>query len=98
MAHAELPGVRLRYFSTTCAVYIEDCEVWWLSSCRSSVAEHWLHKPGVLDSIPGDCRLSHFLLQNSFHSKYHEFVHCYEFAARVTMLMAISLHIQMQCM
>ena len=24
----------------------EDCEDWWLSGCRSSVAEHWLHKPG----------------------------------------------------
>ena len=27
------------------------CEGWWLSGCRSSVAEHWLHKPGVLDLI-----------------------------------------------
>ena len=27
-------------FSTTCAVHIEDCERWWLSGCRSSVAEH----------------------------------------------------------
>ena len=33
--HTEwLPGVRLRHFSPTCscAVYIEDCEGWWLSS------------------------------------------------------------------
>ena len=56
-AHAEwLPGVQLRHFSPTCAVHIEDCGGWWLSGCRSSVAEHWLHKPGVLSSIPGDCR------------------------------------------
>ena len=27
MAHTEwLPGVRLRYFGTTCAVHIEECE------------------------------------------------------------------------
>ena len=28
-------------FSTICAVYIEDCEGWWLSGCCGSVAEHW---------------------------------------------------------
>ena len=33
-----------------------------LSGCRSSVAEHWLHKPGVLGSIPGGCRPFHFPL------------------------------------
>ena len=27
-----------------------------MSGCRSSVAEHWLHKPGVLGSIPSNCR------------------------------------------
>ena len=43
----------------TCAVHIEDCGGWWLSGCRSSVAEHWLHKPGVLGSIPGGCRPFH---------------------------------------
>ena len=32
-------------FSTTCAVHIEDCEGWWLSGCRGSVAEHWWLKP-----------------------------------------------------
>ena len=26
-----------------------------------SVAEHWLHKPGVLGSIPSDCQPFHFL-------------------------------------
>ena len=32
------------------------------SGCRSSVAEHWLHKPGVLGSIPSDCRPFHLPL------------------------------------
>ena len=36
-----------------------NCEGWWLSG---SVAEHWLHKPGVLGSVPGDCRPFHFPL------------------------------------
>ena len=31
----------------TCAVHIEDCEHWWLSSCRGSVAERWRLKPEV---------------------------------------------------
>ena len=26
---------------------IEDCEGWWLSGCRGSVAEHWRLKPEV---------------------------------------------------
>jgi len=44
MANTEwLPNVQLRHFNPTCAVYIDDCEEWWLSICRSSVAEHWLH-------------------------------------------------------
>ena len=51
-------------FSPTCAVHIEDCEGWWLSGCRSSVAEHWLNKPGVLGSTPGNCWLFHFLPHN----------------------------------
>ena len=54
--------LQLRHFSPTCAVHIEDCGGWWLSGCRSSVAEHWLHKPGVLGSIPGGCRPFHFPL------------------------------------
>ena len=33
--------------STTCTVHIEDCEGWWLSGCRGSVAEHWRLKPEV---------------------------------------------------
>ena len=26
-------------------VHIQDCEGWWLSGCRDSVAEHWWLKP-----------------------------------------------------
>ena len=29
-----LPGMRLRHFSTTCAVRVENCGGWWLSSCH----------------------------------------------------------------
>ena len=29
-------------FRPACAVYIEDCEGWWLSACHSSVADTWL--------------------------------------------------------
>ena len=47
----------------------EDCEDWWLSSCCSSVAEHWLHKPDVLDSIPGNCCPFHFPLISLHYSK-----------------------------
>ena len=35
---------------------------WCLSGCRSSVAEHCLHKPGVLGSIPGDFQPFHSIL------------------------------------
>ena len=34
-------------FSTTWAVYIEDCENWWSSGCCGSVAEHWWLKSEV---------------------------------------------------
>ena len=40
-------GCTTEAFSTTCAVYIEDCEGWWLSGCCGSVAEHWRLKPKV---------------------------------------------------
>ena len=44
-AHTEwLPDA---WLSPTCAVHVEDCGGWWLFVCRSSVAEHWQHKPGV---------------------------------------------------
>ena len=49
-------------FSTICAVHIEECGGWWLSGCRSSVAEHWQLKTDVLGSIPGSCQPFHFLL------------------------------------
>ena len=57
-----LPGVRLRHFSSTCAVRVEDYECWWLFGCRSSLAEHWLLKPSVLGPIPSNCRPLHFSL------------------------------------
>ena len=40
-------GVWLRYFSTNCAVRIENSEGWWSSSCCGLVAEHWRLKPEV---------------------------------------------------
>ena len=40
---------------------------WWLSGCRSSVAEHWLHMPGVLGLISSDCQLT---------SLYNIYFHC----------------------
>ena len=41
-------------------MHIEDGEGWWLSSCHSSVGEHWLYKPGVLGLIHGDYWSSNF--------------------------------------
>ena len=29
---------------------------WWLSTCCSSVVDHWLHKSGLLGSIPRSCQ------------------------------------------
>ena len=43
----EAAGYGTEAFSATCAVHIEDCEGWWLSSCCGSVAEHWWLKPEV---------------------------------------------------
>ena len=37
----------------------EDCGGWWLSSRCSSVAEHWLHKPGVMGVLGWTRCLSH---------------------------------------
>ena len=57
--------MRLRHFSSTCAVRIEDFEGWWYSGCRSScsgsplAAQAWCP---VLGSIPGNCRPFHFPL------------------------------------
>ena len=56
------PGVRPRHFSTTCTVPTKDCKSWWLSGCHSSVAEHWLRKPGVLSLISSDCQPSLFIV------------------------------------
>ena len=60
-----MPSVQLSHFSMAGAVYIEDCEGWWLSSCRSSVVERWFHKPGVLGFIPGDYRPFHIRIFTS---------------------------------
>ena len=66
MAHTELlSGVRLRHLSTytTSAVHrgllrlVHGCPV-----IVAQVTEHWLHKPGVLGSIPSDCWPFHFPL------------------------------------
>ena len=35
----------LPHTGNKCAVDIENCEGWWSSSCRGSVAEHWQLKP-----------------------------------------------------
>ena len=43
-------------------VHIEDCEGWWLSSCCSSVAEHWRLKVVVsLVQLPAAAGLFTFL-------------------------------------
>ena len=47
-------------------IIIENCEGWWLSSCHSSVEEHWLHKPGALGSLPVDCQLFHFFTSHIY--------------------------------
>ena len=74
--HTEwLPGVWLRASPVRCN--IGDCEGWWLSSCRRSVVEYWLHKPGVLVLTPGDCRLFHFPLLHLKTSKIFLYVWCY---------------------
>ena len=47
-------------------VHTEDCEGWWLSSCRSPVAEHWRVKQGFLGLTPGSFWLFHFPLLSKF--------------------------------
>ena len=39
---------------------VEDCEGWWLSDCRGSMAEHWWLKQEVyvLGSTPSDILLT----------------------------------------
>ena len=44
-------------------VYIEDCEGWWSSGCRGSVAEHWQLKPEVSwVRLPATAGFFHFPL------------------------------------
>ena len=52
MTTGQLPALTILYMYCTTAWLVVVC-------CRSSVAEHWLQKPGVLDLIPGDCRPFH---------------------------------------
>ena len=45
------------------AVYTEDCEGWWSSGCRGSVAEHWGLKSEVSwVQLPAAAGLFHFPL------------------------------------
>ena len=53
-----LPGVQLRYFSIICAVHIEDCESRGGGCPVVAVADHCVHKPGVLGSLPNDSAFS----------------------------------------
>ena len=57
--------------SCTPGRHIEDCEGWWLSDCRGSVAEHWRLKPegGVLGSTTGNCWPFHFSSRTIQHAK-----------------------------
>ena len=48
-------------------IHIEDCEGWWLSSCRGSVAEHWWLKSEV--SWFNSQQLLAFSLSSTFASK-----------------------------
>ena len=47
-AHTErLPGVQLRHSVPPVQYVQRDCEGWWLSGCRDSMAEHWRLNPEV---------------------------------------------------
>ena len=50
-------------FTITCAVHVEDCEGWWLSGDRSSVAEHWQLAQTRSPRL-NSCHLPTFLLPN----------------------------------
>ena len=50
----------------------EDCEGWWLSSCRGSVAEHWRLKPEVSwVRLPAAASLFHFPLFSPHNIQIH---------------------------
>ena len=54
------------------AVHIEDCEGWWLSGCRGSVAEHWRLKPEVSwVRLPAAAGLFHFPLFSPHNIQIH---------------------------
>ena len=44
---AQLAAIQYVPSELRCAVHIEDCQGWWLSDCRGSMAEHWRLKPEV---------------------------------------------------
>ena len=52
VCHDRFRGVSVAYFSSSL----------FQSEKAGSRREHWLHKPGVLGSFPGDCRPFHFPL------------------------------------
>ena len=54
---------------TACAAHIQDCECWWLSSCRGSVAEYWWLKPNVV-WLPVTTSLFTFLYFHLITSKF----------------------------
>ena len=52
-------------------VHIEDCEAWWLSGCRGSVAEHWRLNPEVSwVGLPAAAGLFNFLCFRLITSKF----------------------------
>ena len=59
-----------------------------LSSCCRSVAEDWLHKPGVFGSISSDCRPFTFLY---FHLKTSKFS-LFQYEARVLSVTEVAYH------
>ena len=93
---SRLLDVRLRHFSPTCAVHIEDCGGWWLSSCRSSVAEHCRLKPEVSwVQFPVFAGFSTFLYFRLITSKY--LFTLLEFAAVVVWLHTSVLVVSFPC-
>ena len=53
-----------------CAVHIEDCEGWWLSSGLCSVVEHWRLNPRVFSATAS--------IQFFPHTIRHAFIRCFK--------------------
>ena len=68
LPHAGNKGINFRCYEAKKTgesekIHIQDCEGWWLSGCRSSVAEHWWLKPEVSwVRLPAAAGLFHFPL------------------------------------